>query len=276
MADPTLAIETRVLTKQYGRHTAVCDLDLHVPRGAVCGFLGRNGAGKTTTIGMLTGLLHPTRGDAWLLGHDVRRDVRAALRRTGVLLDQPAFYPNLSGRENMWVTAQALGGGAAVRIAEVLDTVDLAERAGDRVGGYSLGMKQRLGLAAALLNDPELLILDEPTAGLDPIGQRAIRTLIRRLAEEMGKTIFLSSHQLQSRADLRPCGDHRSGVAQGTGAACRSGCRPRPGDAVRRAGGWGAGGGRWVCCGLKCSRLSAWACCASPSSCSCSRRCCAA
>ncbi|MBN1658836.1 MAG: ABC transporter ATP-binding protein [Anaerolineae bacterium] len=197
VADPAVAIETHALTKRYGRHIAVRDLDLRVPRGAVCGFLGRNGAGKTTTIGVLTGLLRPTRGDAWLLGHDVRTDLRPALRRTGVLLDQPAFYPNLSGRENLWVIAQVLGGEAAERISEALDTVELTERAGDRVGGYSLGMKQRLGLAAALLNDPDLLILDEPTAGLDPIGQRAIRTLIRRLAEETGKTIFLSSHQLR-------------------------------------------------------------------------------
>lgn len=196
MVDPTLAIETHALTKRYGRHIAVQDLDLCVPRGGVCGFLGRNGAGKTTTIGMLTGLLRPTRGDAWLLGHNVRTDLRPALRRTGVLLDQPAFYPNLSGRENLWVVAQALGGDAARRIPQVLDVVDLAERAGDRAGGYSLGMKQRLGLAAALLNDPDLLILDEPTAGLDPIGQRAIRELLRRLASETGKTIFLSSHQL--------------------------------------------------------------------------------
>ena len=212
MVDPTLAIETDALTKQYGRRLAVRDLHLRVPRGAVCGFLGRNGAGKTTTIGMLTGLLRPTRGDAWLLGHDVRVDLRPALRRTGVLLDQPAFYPNLSGRENLWVVAQALGGKSAERIPAALDTVELTDRAGDRVGGYSLGMKQRLGLAAALLNDPDLLILDEPTAGLDPIGQRAIRELIRRLASETGKTIFLSSHQLHEVALI--C-DHVAIIDQG-------------------------------------------------------------
>jgi ABC-2 type transport system ATP-binding protein len=190
------AIETHGLTKHYGHRPAVQDLDLCVPRGAVFGFLGRNGAGKTTTIGMLVGLLRPTGGEARLLGHDVRRDLRAALRHTGVLLDQPAFYPYLSGRENLWVVAQALGGHAGQRIEACLETVELAGRAGDRFGAYSAGMKQRLGLAAALLNDPELLILDEPTTGLDPMGQRAIRTLIRRLAQETGKTIFLSSHQL--------------------------------------------------------------------------------
>ena len=196
MADPTLAIETLGLTKHYGRQPAVEDLDLQVPRGAVCGFLGRNGAGKTTTIGMLVGLLRPTAGEAWLLGRDVRRDLRPALRQTGVLLEEPAFYPYLSGRENLWVVAQALGGDAARRIDEVLDVVELTDRAGDRFGAYSTGMKQRLGLAAALLNDPALLILDEPAKGLDPPGQRAIRDLVRRLARDTGKTIFLSSHQL--------------------------------------------------------------------------------
>jgi ABC-2 type transport system ATP-binding protein len=131
------------------------------------------------------------------LGHDIRRDLRPALQRTGVLLDRPAFYPYLSGKENLWVVAQALGGTAPSRIDEVLKTVELAERAGDRFAAYSAGMKQRLGLGAALLNDPDLLILDEPTTGLDPVGQRDIRELICRLAEETGKTVFLSSHQLR-------------------------------------------------------------------------------
>jgi ABC-2 type transport system ATP-binding protein len=172
------------------------DLDLRVPQGAVFGFLGRNGAGKTTTIGMLLGLLRPSSGQAWLLDQDVARDLRPALRRTGVLLDQPAFYPYLSGWENLWAVAQALGGDAHSRIPEVLETVELAGRAADRFATYSGGMKQRLGLAAALLNDPDLFVFDEPTTGLDPLGQRDIRRLIRRLADETGKTIFLSSHQL--------------------------------------------------------------------------------
>ncbi|MGD8623011.1 MAG: ABC transporter ATP-binding protein [Anaerolineae bacterium] len=191
-----MIIETRGLTKRYGQKLAVDALDLRVPRGVVCGFLGRNGAGKTTTIGMLVGLLRPTAGQAWLLGHDVRNDVRPALQRTGVLLDQPAFYPYLSGRENLWAVAQAFGERAAGRIDEALETVELTGRAGDRFATYSAGMKQRLGLAASLLNDPDLYILDEPTTGLDPMGQRAIRSLIRRLAAETGKTFFLSSHQL--------------------------------------------------------------------------------
>jgi ABC-2 type transport system ATP-binding protein len=197
MNEPFLAIETIGLTKHYGKHPAVVDLDLQVPRGVVFGFLGRNGAGKTTTIGVLVGLLRPTRGRALVLGCDVRRELRTALRQSGVLLDRPAFYPHLSGKENLWVVAQALGGGAADRISEVLEIVELATRAGDRFASYSAGMKQRLGLAAALLNDPELLILDEPTTGLDPVGQRDIRELVRRLADETGKTVFLSSHQLR-------------------------------------------------------------------------------
>jgi ABC-2 type transport system ATP-binding protein len=197
MMETSLAIETQGLTKKYGKHPAVVGLDLQVQQGVVFGFLGRNGAGKTTTIGMLVGLLRPTAGQAWVLGHDVHHDLRPALRRTGVLLDCPAFYPYLSGRENLWVAAQALGGDAHRRIPEVLQIVELVDRAGDRFAAYSAGMKQRLGLAAALLNDPDLLILDEPTTGLDPVGQRDIRQLIQRLAGETGKTIFLSSHQLR-------------------------------------------------------------------------------
>ncbi len=191
------AIETKGLTKYYDKHPAVLDLDLQVPHGLVFGFLGRNGAGKTTTIGMLLGLLRPTAGHAWILGYDAQRSLRSALRRTGVLLDRPAFYPYLSGKENLWAVAQALGGEAPSRISEVLQVVELDKRAGDRFAAYSAGMKQRLGLAAALLNDPDLLVLDEPTTGLDPVGQRGIRELVRRLAGETGKTVFFSSHQLR-------------------------------------------------------------------------------
>ena len=218
MADSSPAIETQGLTRYYGRQPAVVDVSLCVPRGTVFGFLGRNGAGKTTTIGLLVGLLRPTGGRAWLLGHDVSRDLRAGLQHTGVLLDRPAFYPYLSGRENLWVVAQALGHGAATRIGPALETVELQERADDRLGGYSAGMKQRLGLAAALLNDPDLLILDEPTTGLDPVGQRDTRLLIRRLAAETGKTVFLSSHQLaevQQICDQVAVIDRGKLVAQG-------------------------------------------------------------
>jgi len=219
MTEHSFAIETQRLTKRYGRHPAVVDLDLCVPAGIVFGFLGRNGAGKTTTIGMLVGLLRPTAGRAWLLGHDISRDLHAALRRTGVLLDRPAFYPYLTGRENLWVVAQVLGRDAAARIEPVLQTVDLTSRSGDRFGSYSAGMKQRLGLAAALLNDPELLILDEPTTGLDPVGQRDTRLLIRRLADETGKTVFLSSHQL---AEVEQVCDQVAIIDRGRLVACGS------------------------------------------------------
>jgi ABC-2 type transport system ATP-binding protein len=193
-------------------------LNLQVPQGVVFGFLGRNGAGKTTTIGMLLGLLRPTQGQAWLLGHKMRRSLRPALRRTGVLLDHPAFYPYLSGTENLWVVAQALGGEAPERIPEALATVEMSDRASDRFGTYSAGMKQRLGLAAALLNDPDLLVLDEPTTGLDPVGQRDIRGLVRHLANDRGKTIFFSSHQLrevEQICDQVAVIDHGRLVAQG-------------------------------------------------------------
>jgi ABC-2 type transport system ATP-binding protein len=216
MARSPYAIETKGLTKYYGKHPAVLDLDLQVPHGLVFGFLGRNGAGKTTTIGMLLGLLRPTDGHAWVLGHDAQRSLRPALRRTGVLLDRPAFYPYLSGRENLWVVAQALGGKAPSRISEVLKVVELDERAGDRFAAYSAGMKQRLGLAAALLNDPDLLILDEPTTGLDPVGQRDIRQMVRRLADETGTTIFFSSHQLR---EVEQICDHVAIIDRGRLAA---------------------------------------------------------
>ena len=197
MSQSPFAIETQELTKYFGKHPAVVGLNLQVPQGLVFGFLGRNGAGKTTTIGMLLGLLRPTQGQAWMLGHEIHHSLRPALRRTGVLLDHPAFYPYLSGHENLWVVAQALGGEALTRIPEALATVEMSGRASDRFSAYSAGMKQRLGLAAALLNDPDLLVLDEPTTGLDPVGQRDIRDLVRRLASDGGKTVFFSSHQLR-------------------------------------------------------------------------------
>ncbi len=188
------AIRTSKLTKRYGTRLAVDALDLEVHQGEIFGFLGPNGAGKTTTIGMLLGLVAPTSGEAALFGHDVIAAPAVALREVGAMIETPAFYPYLSGRDNLRALALA-SGLPAQRVGEVLATVGLSERGNDRFRAYSLGMRQRLGVAAALLGDPRLLILDEPTNGLDPAGQQEIRTLIRGLARD-GRTIFLCSHTL--------------------------------------------------------------------------------
>ena len=187
------AIELRGLTKQFGDLTAVNDLTVSVARGGVVGLLGPNGAGKSTTIRMLLGLIAPTSGSGMVLGHDVTRP-SAYMRRVGALVETPAIYPKLSGRDNLRTLA-VLAGVGDERIDEALDIVDLTGRDGDRAGGYSLGMKQRLAIAAALLKDPELVILDEPTNGLDPAGIVEIRELLIRLGQT-GKTIIVSSHLL--------------------------------------------------------------------------------
>ena len=185
-------IETSGLGKRYGSITAVRDLDLTVRRGEVYGFLGPNGAGKTTTLRMLLGLIRPSAGTASVLGE--RPGSSQALRGVGALVESPAFYPYLSGRDNLRVMARYCGAPPS-RVDEVLGQVELAGRAGDRFKKYSLGMKQRLGVAAALLKDPELLILDEPTNGLDPRGMADMRALIRRIGRGE-KTVLLSSHLL--------------------------------------------------------------------------------
>lgn len=191
-----LVIRTEGLTKQYKEVTAVDDMSMRVYRGEVFGLLGPNGAGKTTTISMLLGLLRPTSGSAELLGYDMRTHPSEALRRVGALVEA-AFYPYLSARDNLWVMAQMSSGGIGQeRIEEVLELVGLKSRADSRVRTFSTGMKQRLGLGAALVHDPDLLILDEPTNGLDPAGMLEIRQLVLRLAQEQHKTILLSSHLL--------------------------------------------------------------------------------
>ena len=187
------AIETHGLSKQFGKHTAVDDLTIHLPAGTIAGFVGPNGAGKTTTIRLLLGLVRPNAGSATILGHALTGAERY-LPRVGALIEAPAFYPSLSGRTNLEVLAR-LGGYPSSRVSELLEVVDLTDRARDRVGTYSLGMKQRLGVAMALLPEPELLILDEPANGLDPLGIIGIRDLLRRLVAQ-GKTILLSSHML--------------------------------------------------------------------------------
>ena len=191
MTSPALSVTG--LTKRYGARTAVDHLDLELPSGVVAGFVGPNGAGKTTTMAMLLGLVRPTEGTGTVLGAPI--DAPAAyLPRVGALIESPAFYPALSGAENLRVFA-TVGGHDTSRIPALLDLVGLGDRGGDRYRGYSLGMKQRLGIANALLGDPELLILDEPANGLDPQGVREMRSLVGRLAGS-GRTVLVSSHDL--------------------------------------------------------------------------------
>jgi ABC-2 type transport system ATP-binding protein len=188
-------LRTRALSKRYGARLAVDKLDLEVGHGELFGFLGPNGAGKTTTIRMALGLIAPTGGSAEILGRDVRSHRAEVLPRVGALVESPALYGYMSGRDNLRAVADVLGGVARKRVDEVLETVSLKERERDKVKTYSMGMKQRLGLAIALLNDPDLLILDEPANGLDPAGIVEMRDLLRDLASS-GKTVFLSSHVL--------------------------------------------------------------------------------
>src|SRR5690348_6626757 len=188
-------VSTHHLSKSYGERAAVRELDLEVRRGEVFGFLGPNGAGKTTTIRMMVGLIRPTSGTVKVLGRDVQADGGRVLPRVGALVEAPALYLYLSGRDNLKTFAGVLGGVPRDRLDEVLELVGLAGRQRDRVRSYSLGMKQRLGVAIALLNDPDLLVLDEPANGLDPAGIVEMRDLLRQLAAA-GKTVFISSHVL--------------------------------------------------------------------------------
>ncbi len=190
-----LALATHGLAKRYGARAALDGLDLAVPTGVVYGFLGPNGAGKTTTMRLLTGLIHQDAGTIELLGRPFGRGDRRRLFDVGALIESPAFYPFLSARENLRVLAATGAPTRRTRVEELLDLVGLRERAGDKVSGYSLGMKQRLGIAATLLSDPKLLLLDEPANGLDPAGIVAMRDTLRHLAAT-GKTIFVSSHIL--------------------------------------------------------------------------------
>jgi ABC-2 type transport system ATP-binding protein len=187
------AVVTEGLTKRFGERVAVNRIDIELPAGVVSGFVGPNGAGKTTTIQMLLGLMRPTSGTAQVLGHPISEPA-AYLARVGALIESPSFYPTLSGRRNLEVLTR-LGRLDRHRVAGVLELVELTDRAGDLVRSYSLGMKQRLGVAVALLPDPELVILDEPTNGLDPAGIREIRSLLRSLTDR-GITVFVSSHLL--------------------------------------------------------------------------------
>jgi ABC-2 type transport system ATP-binding protein len=228
-----LAIETRGLTKQFGNYAAVRNIDLSVPHGSVFGFLGPNGSGKTTTIRMLLGLASPTSGEARVLGAVMPRENASVLPRVGALVEGPGFYPYLSGADNLRRLDSADRFAPSrtrhARVADALERVGLSAAASKKVKAYSLGMKQRLGIANALLTPRELLILDEPTNGLDPQGTREVRTLVRSLAAR-GTTIFVSSHllaeieQICTHAAVMSAGDL---VAQGTLDELRQVGRPR-------------------------------------------------
>jgi len=189
------AVETHGLTKRFGSNVAVDDVELLVPKGSAFGYLGPNGAGKTTLIRTLLGLTRANGGTMWLRGIPVPAGRAQALARVGAIVDEPRFHGHLTGRENLRLLAAARGGDAGKRIMPSLDRVGLAERADDRVATYSMGMRQRLGVAACLLGDPELLILDEPMNGLDPAGMHEMRATIQSLVDE-GRTVMLSSHLL--------------------------------------------------------------------------------
>lgn len=206
------AVETDGLVKRFGARAAIDGVNLRVPLGSAFGFLGPNGAGKTTMIRMLLGLTRASAGSMRLLGHPVPAERSVALARVGAIVEEPRFHPHLSGRENLKIIAAARGGEVYERIQPALTRVGLSERAEEKVKKYSLGMRQRLGVARCLLADPLLLILDEPTNGLDPGGIQEFRTMIRDFVEKEGRTVFLSSHLLD---EVEKICDHAAIVDQG-------------------------------------------------------------
>jgi ABC-2 type transport system ATP-binding protein len=193
-------VETRGLTKRYGELYALRNLDLALLPGEVFGFLGPNGSGKTTTVKLLLGLIRPTAGEIYLFDEPAEGNREHLLRRVAAIVEAPAFYPYLTGRQNLHLLAQ-LDDAPAKRVDELLEQVSLGTVADRKFDGYSVGMKQRLGIAAALLRDPRLVLLDEPTSGLDPAGQREIRALIPRMAQG-GCTVFISSHMMHEVQEI--------------------------------------------------------------------------
>ena len=189
-------IETRNLTKQYGAQKSVSDLNIHVQKGHIYGLLGRNGAGKTTTMKMLLGLIAPTTGNALLFGKDIHTSAKEILPNVGSLIESPGFYPNLTGTDNLKIFARLRGVAKKGALKDAMEVVGLPYGDKKPFAQYSLGMKQRLAIALAIMHDPALLILDEPTNGLDPIGIAEVRTFIRDLCDKRGKTILIASHIL--------------------------------------------------------------------------------
>jgi ABC-2 type transport system ATP-binding protein len=188
-------LRTTALTKRFGKLEAIKDLNIEIRRGEIFGFLGPNGAGKSTTVGMILGLVAPTSGKIELFGQDIKGNLWRALRRVGAVIEEPAFYPYLSGWNNLKALSISIGNIPETKITEVMERVNLLDRAKDHYSTYSMGMKQRLGIASTLLRDPELIILDEPTNGLDPAGTKEIRVLIPQLAHE-SRAVVLCSHLL--------------------------------------------------------------------------------
>jgi ABC-2 type transport system ATP-binding protein len=211
------AVETHGLTKRFGANIAVNGVELLVPRGSAFGYLGPNGAGKTTLIRVLLGLTRADAGTMSLLGYPVPRHRDAALARVGAIVDEPRFHPHLTGRQNLWLLAAAREPAARDRIGPALERVGLARRGDDRVSEYSMGMRQRLGVAACLLADPELLLLDEPMNGLDPAGMAEMRELILSMVAD-GRSVVLSSHlldEIERTCDAVAIVDHGSIIRQG-------------------------------------------------------------
>ena len=222
------AVEARGLTKRFGGRIAVDNVDLRVPRGSAFGYLGPNGAGKTTLIRMLLGLTRADCGTMSLLGVPVPAQRGRALSRVGAIVDEPGFHGHLTGRQNLRLLAAARGGDAGQHIGQALDRTRLTQRADDKVSGYSMGMRQRLGLAACLLGDPQLLILDEPMNGLDPAGMREMRDMIRGLTGE-GRTVMLSSHlldEVERTCDQVAIVDHGKVIREGPIAELTAGAGP--------------------------------------------------
>lgn len=217
MTDHTNILVVEKLRKEFKQVTALNDIDIVLDKPGVYGFLGPNGAGKTTTFKMICGLLHPTSGRVLVDGIDVARSPREAMTRLGVQFDATSFYSYLSGRDNLLVIARWLDGPIDKgRVDALLDQVGLSDAARRKVGGYSWGMRQRLGLASALLSNPRLVLLDEPTNGLDPAGIADIRALLPRLARDEGRTVFLSSHRME---EVEQICDHVTIIHEGAIAA---------------------------------------------------------